>query len=137
MVAMAVGWELYERTHTGPYAALALAMVGLTQVVPMVLLTLPAGHVADNYDRKKVIVLMMLVVFCASLGLTLTSVLRAPLAWIYVCLFVGGAARTFLWAASASFLPLLPRDDPRRVLQRANGIRRADRARPPTADPRA
>ena len=68
------GWELYERTHS----ALALGLVGLTQMVPMVLFTLPAGHVADNYDRKRIIVLMNLVVACASLGLTLISALGAP-----------------------------------------------------------
>ena len=44
MLTVAVGWELYERTHS----ALALGLVGLTQMVPMVLFTLPAGHVADN-----------------------------------------------------------------------------------------
>jgi MFS family permease len=107
MVVMAIGWEIYERTHQGPYAALALALVGLTQVVPMLLLTLPAGHMADNYDRKKIIISMTLVVFCASMGLTLVSATHAPVPLIYLCLFVGGAARTFLWAASASFLPLL------------------------------
>src|SRR6267154_1284245 len=52
MLTVAVGWELYERTHS----ALALGLVGLTQMIPMVLCTLPAGHVADNYDRKRVIV---------------------------------------------------------------------------------
>ena len=66
MLTLAVGWELYERTHS----ALALGLVGLTQMVPMVLFTLPAGHVADNHDRKRIIVLMNLVVAGASLGLT-------------------------------------------------------------------
>ena len=45
MVTVAVGWELYKRTHS----TLALGLVGLTQMLPMVLFTLPAGHVADNY----------------------------------------------------------------------------------------
>src|SRR6476619_778428 len=51
MLVVAVGWELYERTH----AALALGLVGLTNVVPMFLFTLPAGHFADNHDRKRII----------------------------------------------------------------------------------
>src|SRR6266704_474841 len=54
MLIVAVGWELYERTHS----ALALGLVGLTQMVPMILFTLPAGHVADNHDRKRIIVAM-------------------------------------------------------------------------------
>src|SRR5262249_53841709 len=100
MVAMAVGWEIYERTHNGPNGALALALVGLTQVVPMLLLTLPAGHVADNFNRKRIIVVATLVVSVSSLGLTLVSARQAPLPWIYLCLIVSGSARTFLWAAS-------------------------------------
>ncbi len=101
MLTVAVGWELYERTHS----ALALGLVGLTQMMPMVFFTLPAGHAADNYDRKRIILLMTLVIAGASLGLTLVSALRAPVFWIYLCLFAVGSARTFLWPASSAFLP--------------------------------
>ena len=103
MLTVAVGWELYERTHS----ALALGLVGLTQMAPMVLFTLPAGHIADNHDRKRIIVLMSFVIACASLGLTLISALGAHVFWIYFCLFVAGTARTFLWPASSAFLPQL------------------------------
>ena len=103
MVTVAVGWELYERTHS----ALALGMVGLTQMVPMILFTLPAGHVADNYDRKRIIVLMTMVIGCASVGLTLISALAGDVFWMYLCLFTAGTARTFLWPASSAFLPHL------------------------------
>src|SRR5437868_947113 len=103
MLTLAVGWELYDRTHS----ALALAMVGLTQMVPMVLFTLPAGHVADNYNRKRIIVLMTLAIVCASLALTFISAFKADVFWIYFCLFVAGVARTFLWPASSAFLPHL------------------------------
>jgi MFS family permease len=103
MLTVAVGWELYERTGS----ALKLGYVGLTQMVPMVLFTLPAGHIADNHDRKRIIVLTTLLIACASLGLTLISALKADVFWIYVCLFVAGGARTFLWPASSAFLPHL------------------------------
>ena len=103
MLMVAVGWELYERTHS----ALALGLVGLTQMLPMVLFTLPAGHVADNHDRKRIIVLMNLMAGVASLGLTLISALGAPVLWTYACLFIAGTARTFLWPASSAFLPQL------------------------------
>jgi MFS family permease len=106
MLTVAVGWELYERTHS----ALALGLVGLTQMIPMVLCTLPAGHVADNYERKRIIIAMISVVALTSLGLTVISARHAPVLWIYVCLFVTGIARTFLWPASSAFLPhLVPR----------------------------
>jgi MFS family permease len=118
MLTVAVGWELYERTHS----ALALGLVGLTQMVPMVLFTLPAGHVADNHDRQRIIILMTLVIACASLGLTLTSALGAPVFWIYFCLFAAGTARTFLWPASSAFLPLLvSRRDFSRVVAWSSG----------------
>jgi MFS family permease len=118
MLTVAVGWELYERTHS----ALALGLVGLTQILPMVLFTLPAGHVADNYDRKRVIVLMNLVVACASLSLTLISAYGAHVLWIYFCLFAAGTARTFLWPASAAFLPkLVPRKDFSRAVTWSSG----------------
>ncbi|MCI0538339.1 MAG: MFS transporter, partial [Verrucomicrobiales bacterium] len=103
MLTVAVGWELYERTH----AALSLGLVGLTQMMPMILFTLPAGHVADNFNRKRVVLWMTLLTALASLGLTIASAVGAPVAWMYVCLFVAGTARTFLWPASAAFMPQL------------------------------
>ncbi len=103
MLTVAVGWELYDRTRS----ALALGLVGLVQMVPMVLFTLPAGHVADNHERKRIIILMNFAIGCASVGLTLISAFRAPVFWIYACLFVAGTARTFLWPASSAFLPHL------------------------------
>jgi MFS family permease len=103
MLIVAVGWELYERTHS----ALALGLVGLTNVIPMFLFTLPAGHLADNHNRKIIIVCMTAIMGCASVGLTFCSWLRAPTEWIYACLFVAASARTFLWPASSSFLPQL------------------------------
>lgn len=118
MLTVAVGWELYERTHS----ALALGLVGLTQMVPMILFTLPAGHVADNHDRKRVIILMTFVLACASAALTLISELHADVVWIYACLFLAGTARTFLWPASSAFLPhLVSRQDFSRAVTWSSG----------------
>src|SRR5213083_1566389 len=78
MLTVAVLWELYERTHS----ALALGLVGLTQMVPMVLLILPAGHIADNYPRKLTILAMVLLATLSSLGLMLISAFRADVRWI-------------------------------------------------------
>ncbi len=103
MLVVAIDWELYERTHS----ALPLAFVGLSLMIPMILCTLPAGHCADTFSRKKIILLATLVLILASVGLTLSSALTAPIAWIYVCLAVIGTARTFLWPASAAFVTSL------------------------------
>jgi MFS family permease len=107
MLVVAVGWEIYERTHS----SFALGLVGLVQVVPMFLFIFPAGHVADNHDRKQVLLLTQLALAAVCAGLALVSKLQAPVMWTYVCLFAMGTARTYLWPASAAFMPqLVPRE---------------------------
>jgi MFS family permease len=118
MVTVAVGWELYERTHS----ALALGFVGATQMVPMLLFTLPAGHVADNFNRKWIILVTTCAIALASAGLTAASYVEAPVAWMYLLLFVAGSARTFLWPASSAFLPhLVTRSDFSRAVAWSSG----------------
>jgi MFS family permease len=107
MLVVAIDWELYKRTHS----ALALAFVGLSLMLPMILCTIPAGHFADIYDRKKIILGSTLVLAVASLGLALASFFVLNVLWIYLLLAVIGAARTFLWPASAAFVTsLVPRN---------------------------
>jgi len=106
MLVVAIDWELYRRTHS----ALALAFVGLSLMIPMILCTIPAGHFADVFNRKKIILITTLVLAGASLGLTLASAFLKNFLWIYFFLAVIGAARTFLWPASAAFVTsLVPR----------------------------
>lgn len=107
MLTVAVGWELYERTNS----ALALGIVGLVEMVAMLCGTLPAGHLADNFNRKRIILTALAISSCASLGLAVISWEHAPVGWIYACLFTSAAARTFLWPASSAFLTsLVPRE---------------------------
>ncbi|MGB7767816.1 MAG: MFS transporter [Verrucomicrobiia bacterium] len=107
MLVAAIDWELYHRTHS----ALSLAFVGLSLMIPMILCTLPAGHVADRFNRKKIILAATLVLSVASLGLTLVSAFLLNVIWIYFLLVIIGVARTFLWPASAAFVPgLVPRN---------------------------
>ena len=65
MLTVAVGWELYERTNS----ALALGIVGLVEMIAMLGCTLPAGHIAENVNRKRIILTALVVNACASLGL--------------------------------------------------------------------
>src|SRR5580692_1918143 len=50
ILGVAVGWQVYELTRS----TFMLGMAGLVQFVPIVLFTLPAGHIADRYDRRAV-----------------------------------------------------------------------------------
>ena len=107
MLVVAIDWELYARTHS----ALPLVFVGLSQMIPMILCTLPAGHFADTFSRKKIILNSTLILTAASLGLTLSSAFQWNVRWIYFFLVIIGAARTFLWPASAAFVTgLVPRN---------------------------
>jgi MFS family permease len=108
MLVVAIDWELYRRTHS----ALSLAFVGLSLMVPMILFTVPAGHFADTFNRKKIILAATLVLTAVSVGLALSSALLFNVGWIYFFLFILGAARTFLWPASAAFVTsLVPLDE--------------------------
>jgi MFS family permease len=103
MLVVAIDWELYRRTHS----ALALAMVGLSMMVPMILFTVPAGHFADTFNRKKIILVTTLILTVVSAGLAVASAFSLNVGWIYFFLCIIGAARTFLWPASAAFVTSL------------------------------
>ncbi|WP_337268892.1 MFS transporter [Oryzifoliimicrobium ureilyticus] len=49
-VAVALGWMIYDKTHS----AFSLALVGFCQFFPMVIFTFLVGHVADRFDRRKI-----------------------------------------------------------------------------------
>ena len=75
MLAVAVDWEIYARTHS----ATALGLVGLVFAVPIVGLSLPAGDLADRISRKKIILV--------SLVLTgITSALLALVSWHHLAI---------------------------------------------------
>jgi MFS family permease len=91
MLGVAVGWELYERTRD----PLALGLVGLVEIVPVLLLALPAGHLADRRDRKWIVVAAMSGIALCALGLFGLSITQGPIPAIYALLFGIGVARSF------------------------------------------
>ncbi len=82
MLSFAIGWELWLRTHS----ALALGMVGLAQVIPVLLLSLFAGHVADQYNRKRIVLITQAFLALCALGLAFLSYFQGSIYWVYVCL---------------------------------------------------
>ncbi len=100
MITVALGWELYLRTDS----ALVLGGVGLAQVIPLIVLFLPAGYVADRYNRKYIAFLSMLVLVLAAAALATLSYLRGPLLLIYGCLVVIGSVQSFYRPVSATLV---------------------------------
>lgn len=100
MVAVALGWELYNRTNS----ALVLGGVGLAQIIPVMVLFLPAGQIADRYSRKSVVIVSLWAVVLVSLGLAGLSAERGPLFLIYACLVVAGGAQAFISPASSALI---------------------------------
>jgi MFS family permease len=116
IVAVAVGWQVYELTGS----ALHLGMVGLAQFLPALLLTFHGGHVADRHERKRIVQLCQWME-----GLT-----AAYLAWrsftgsihvfdIYLASAVFGAAAAYERPAGAAMLPALV---PTTLLQQATAL---------------
>jgi MFS family permease len=104
MQAVAVGWRVYEITHR----PLDLALVGLAQFLPGIVLFLPAGHVADIFDRRKVLILCETGFgVCFLLLLLLTVYHSQSVAAIYGVLVLLGVVRSFNGPASRAILPHL------------------------------
>jgi MFS family permease len=101
MLSFAIGWELWLRTNS----ELALGLVGLVQVIPVLVFSLPAGHVADQFNRKRIIFVTQVLLAGCALGLFFLSYFEGSLVLIYVCLFGIGMARAFNNPATATLLP--------------------------------
>lgn len=101
MLSFAIAWELWLRTHS----AFALGLVGLVQVIPVIVLSLPAGHVADQYNRRRIVLISQLSLGLCALGLAYLSFTQGELFLVYLCLFGIGVARAFNDPASSTLVP--------------------------------
>jgi MFS family permease len=104
MQLVAVGWQVYAITNR----PLDLGLVGLAQFLPALLFTLPGGHAADRYDRRRVMMLCQLVVAVCALRLFfLARADTGDVAQIYIVLFALGTVRAFSGPASQALMPAL------------------------------
>jgi MFS family permease len=109
MQTVAVGWQVYEATHD----PLDLGLIGLSQFLPFIVLILPAGHVADHYDRRRA------VAACFALqglgALLMLGYTRAGVAavWpVFAIMGLFGVARAFQMPAAQALLPnVVPPED--------------------------
>jgi len=109
MLATTIQWDLYERTND----ELSIALVGLVNAVPLIVLALPAGHVADSFSRKRVLITTQVFLAAAPLALAILNLWYRYGVSHWLTLSILGAnsvALTFARPARSSIIPrLLPR----------------------------
>lgn len=104
MQTVAVGWQVYEVTRD----PLDLGLVGLSQFLPFVLLVLPAGHLADSRDRRRILTACFaLEALCALLLLAFAWRGLTSAAPVFAVMVLFGTARAFAMPTGQALLPNL------------------------------
>ena len=117
MSFVAIGWQVYA-VHSDP---LDLGLVGLAMFIPLPLLALPAGHVADRFPRRTVLLLASALDTCVLIGLIAVTRAGANQTWpFFVLAFAVGVASALGSPSSRALTPSLV---PRGILVRALAIR--------------
>src|ERR1700733_11918777 len=102
--SVAVAWQVYSITHR----AIDLGYTGLALFLPALLFLLPAGHAADRFDRRRVILICYgLPVFSTSALIVLAWANTPNIMAIYAVLFFMGTGRAFSGPASTALIPHL------------------------------
>jgi MFS family permease len=113
MQSVAVGWHIYDITRR----PLDLGYAGLAQFLPLVGLSLLAGHTADRFDRRRILLVCHAIIALSAAALATMAMLGTrDLVPMYAVLFMFGAVRAFIGPAAQSLLPHIV---PEEVLPRA------------------
>lgn len=106
---VAIGWDIFNRTtaEANINPLLALGLVGGVLAGPIIGLAIPAGLIADRFDRRLIIMVSLLGAGLSSLELAWFSHHHAPLAVMYACLFVFACFSALGWPARSALLPQL------------------------------
>jgi MFS family permease len=105
--SVAVAWQVYSITHR----PLDLGYTGLALFLPGLLFLLPAGHVADRFDRRQIILVCYgLQVFCTAAPLGLARSGAHQVYPIYAVLLLIGTGRAFSGPASSALVPHLVKE---------------------------
>jgi len=104
MEVVAIGWLVYSMTES----AFALGLIGLASFAPVFLMTIPAGHAADRFDRRLISILCYLAVALGSFGLIVAAIIgKDALYAVYAIAALLGTARTFASPATQALMPSL------------------------------
>jgi MFS family permease len=102
--SVAVGYQVYELTSD----PLQLGFVGLAQFLPMLALILPAGDLADRFNRRTILMVSCLLEAAVAACFFLLTVFEVQALWaFYLVLALFGVVRTLSAPASQSLVPLL------------------------------
>lgn len=101
--SLAIGWDMYERTGD----ALALGLVGLAQALPTMVLALPAGYLADRFERPRLVMVSLLAMTVTSLTLALLAYRQGSITLMYIVLGLDAAAVMIGRPARVALLPQL------------------------------
>jgi MFS family permease len=102
--SVGVAWQVYQITHS----ALDLGLTGLALFAPGIFFMLAAGHVADRYDRRSIILICYAIQTLCTLALMRFALHPNGHVWpIYAVLLGVGMGRAFSGPASSAFLPSL------------------------------
>jgi predicted MFS family arabinose efflux permease len=117
MSFVAIGWQVYA-VRSNP---LDLGLVGLAMFIPLPLLALPAGHLADRFPRRTILAIATAVDTAVMLGLLVVTRNGASHTWPFFVLAFGTGVASALGApASRAMTPSLV---PRAILVRALALR--------------
>ena len=106
---VAVGWHLYEITHS----VVSLGLVGLAELVPYFVFALYSGHAVDHYSRKKIAAVACCIHMSVALFLTAIALgwLSPPVPLIYTAVALIGVGRAVMRPAyQALFGQVIPRE---------------------------
>jgi sugar phosphate permease len=108
MVAVAVGWQVYAIHHS----ALDLGLIGLFEFLPLPILALPAGHLADRFSRRAVFAASLSLAVAVTVGLLVVSLTDSNVLWPFLVLAAATGIATALGTPAARALPpvLVPPD---------------------------
>jgi MFS family permease len=99
--SVAVGWQVYQLTGS----LFDLGLIGLAQFLPFLCFILIAGHAADRYSRRLIMILCMGVQVVCALFLLVFTLMGIKSVWpIFVVLALFGCARAFMMPASQAIL---------------------------------
>ena len=109
MQSVAIGWQVYQITGS----LFDLGLIGLAQFAPFLVLILWAGHVADRYNRRNIVLLCMATQLLCSLLLVGFTASSSTIVWpVFAILVLFGSARAFMMPASQAVLKnLVPDQD--------------------------